>query len=151
MSILKEFKEFALKGTVVDLAVGVIIGVAFGKVVTSVVNDIIMPPIGRIMGGVNINDLLTCQRRFGNQIPRSGQGSRNGRHRLRLIRQHTHRLHHCRFLHLHDRQSHEPAEKETRAGRCLHASRADEGGKPFDGNPRRPQNSSGRNPFSPRV
>ena len=53
MSILKEFKEFALKGNVVDLAMGVIIGVAFGKVVTSVVKDIIMLPIGRIMGGVN--------------------------------------------------------------------------------------------------
>jgi large conductance mechanosensitive channel len=58
MSIIKEFKEFALKGNVVDLAVGVIIGVAFGKVVTSVVNDIIMPPIGKIMGGVNFADLF---------------------------------------------------------------------------------------------
>ena len=58
MNIIKEFKEFALKGNVVDLAVGVIIGVAFGKVVTSVVNDIIMPPIGKIMGGVNFADLF---------------------------------------------------------------------------------------------
>jgi len=58
MSIIKEFKEFAMKGNVVDLAVGVIIGVAFGKVVTSVVNDIIMPPIGKVMGGVNFTDLF---------------------------------------------------------------------------------------------
>ena len=58
MSMIKEFKEFALKGNVVDLAVGVIIGVAFGKVVTSVVNDIIMPPIGKAMGGVNFADLF---------------------------------------------------------------------------------------------
>jgi len=58
MSMIKEFKEFALKGNVVDLAVGVIIGVAFGKVVTSVVNDIIMPPIGKVMGGVNFADLF---------------------------------------------------------------------------------------------
>jgi large conductance mechanosensitive channel len=58
MSIIKEFKEFAMKGNVVDLAVGVIIGVAFGKVVTSVVNDIIMPPIGKMMGGVNFTDLF---------------------------------------------------------------------------------------------
>jgi large conductance mechanosensitive channel len=58
MSIIKEFKEFAMKGSVVDLAVGVIIGVAFGKVVTSVVNDVIMPPIGKIMGGVNFTDLF---------------------------------------------------------------------------------------------
>jgi len=56
--MIKEFKEFALKGNVVDLAVGVIIGVAFGKVVTSVVNDIIMPPIGKAMGGVNFTDLF---------------------------------------------------------------------------------------------
>src|SRR3954462_3422044 len=58
MSILKEFKEFAVKGSVVDLAVGVIIGAAFGKIVTSVVNDIIMPPIGKLMGGVNFADLF---------------------------------------------------------------------------------------------
>jgi large conductance mechanosensitive channel len=58
VSILKEFKEFALRGNVVDLAVGVIIGLAFGKVVTSVVNDIIMPPIGKAMGGMNFADLF---------------------------------------------------------------------------------------------
>ena len=58
MSMLKEFKEFAMRGNVVDLAVGVIIGVAFGKIVTSVVNDIIMPPIGKLMGNVNFSDLF---------------------------------------------------------------------------------------------
>jgi large conductance mechanosensitive channel len=58
MSIIKEFKEFAMKGNVVDLAVAVIIGGAFGKIVTSVVNDIIMPPIGKMMGGVNFSDLF---------------------------------------------------------------------------------------------
>ncbi len=58
MSLIKEFKEFAMKGNVVDLAVGVIIGAAFGKIVTSVVNDILMPPIGKMMGGVNFGDLF---------------------------------------------------------------------------------------------
>ena len=58
MSMIKEFKEFAMKGNVVDLAVAVIIGGAFGKIVTSVVNDIIMPPIGKVMGGVNFSDLF---------------------------------------------------------------------------------------------
>ncbi len=58
MSMIKEFKEFAMKGNVVDLAVGVIIGAAFGKIVTSVVNDILMPPIGKMMGGVNFSDLF---------------------------------------------------------------------------------------------
>jgi len=58
MSMIKEFKEFAMKGNVVDLAVGVVIGAAFGSVVTSAVKDLIMPPIGRIMGGVNFSDLF---------------------------------------------------------------------------------------------
>ena len=57
MSILKEFREFAVKGNVVDLAVGVIIGGAFGKIVSSLVNDVIMPPIGLLIGGVDFKDL----------------------------------------------------------------------------------------------
>ena len=55
--MLKEFKEFALKGNVVDLAVGVIIGGAFGKIVTSLVNDVLMPIFGVLIGGVNFTDL----------------------------------------------------------------------------------------------
>lgn len=55
--MLKEFKEFALKGNVVDLAVGVIIGGAFGKIVTSLVNDILMPVLGVIIGGISFTDL----------------------------------------------------------------------------------------------
>ena len=54
---VQEFKEFAVKGNAIDMAVGVIIGGAFGKIVTSIVNDIIMPPIGWIIGGVNFSDL----------------------------------------------------------------------------------------------
>ncbi len=57
-SMLKEFKTFAMRGNVVDLAVGVIIGAAFGKIVTSLVNDIVMPPIGKLLGGVNFKDLF---------------------------------------------------------------------------------------------
>jgi large conductance mechanosensitive channel len=56
MSMWKEFKEFAMRGNVVDLAVGVVIGAAFGKIVTSLVNDIIMPPIGKLLGGIDFND-----------------------------------------------------------------------------------------------
>jgi len=56
--MFKEFKEFAMRGNVLDLAVGVIIGAAFGGVVTSLVNDIIMPPIGRVMGNVDFKDLF---------------------------------------------------------------------------------------------
>ena len=57
MGFLKEFKEFAVKGNVMDMAVGVIIGGAFGKIVTSLVNDVIMPPIGLIVGGVDFSDM----------------------------------------------------------------------------------------------
>jgi large conductance mechanosensitive channel len=56
--MLKEFKEFAMRGNVIDLAVGVIIGAAFGKIVTSLVNDVIMPPIGLILGNVDFGDLF---------------------------------------------------------------------------------------------
>ena len=55
--MLKEFKEFAMRGNVLDLAVAVIIGAAFGKIITSLVNDILMPLIGLVMGGVNFSDL----------------------------------------------------------------------------------------------
>jgi large conductance mechanosensitive channel len=57
MSIASEFKEFAMKGSVVDLAVGVIIGAAFGKIVSSLVGDIIMPPLGLLIGGLNFSDM----------------------------------------------------------------------------------------------
>jgi large conductance mechanosensitive channel len=57
MGLLKEFKEFAMRGNVIDLAVGVIIGGAFGKIIASVVADVIMPPIGLLVGGVTFTDL----------------------------------------------------------------------------------------------
>ena len=57
MSIIKEFKAFALRGNVVDMAVGVIIGGAFGKIVSSMVNDILMPPIGMLLGGTDFSSL----------------------------------------------------------------------------------------------
>ena len=57
MGLMKEFKAFAMRGNVVDMAVGIIIGGAFGKIVTSFVNDIVMPPIGLMIGGVNFKNL----------------------------------------------------------------------------------------------
>lgn len=57
VKLLDEFKNFAMRGNVVDMAVGIIIGAAFGKIVTSFVNDIIMPPIGMLLGGVNFTEL----------------------------------------------------------------------------------------------
>jgi large conductance mechanosensitive channel len=57
MSIIKEFRDFAVKGNMVDMAVGIIIGAAFGKLITSLVGDMIMPPLGQLIGGVNFSDL----------------------------------------------------------------------------------------------
>ena len=57
MSMVKEFKEFIMRGNVMDLAVGIVIGAAFGKIVSSLVADIIMPPLGLLIGGVNFTDL----------------------------------------------------------------------------------------------
>jgi large conductance mechanosensitive channel len=57
MRLAKEFKEFAMKGNVIDMAVGVIIGAAFGKIVASLVEDVIMPPLGKVIGDVNFSDL----------------------------------------------------------------------------------------------
>lgn len=57
MSLIKEFKEFAVRGNVIDMAVGIIIGGAFGKIVSSLVSDIIMPPIGVLLGGVDFSKL----------------------------------------------------------------------------------------------
>ncbi len=56
--MLKEFREFAMRGSVIDLAVGVIIGAAFGKIVTSLVNDIVMPPIGLLLGGIDFSNFF---------------------------------------------------------------------------------------------
>ena len=57
MKLVQEFKTFAMKGNVVDMAVGIIIGAAFGKIITSLVNDVIMPPIGLLVGGIDFSGL----------------------------------------------------------------------------------------------
>ncbi len=66
MGMMKEFKDFAVKGNAIDMAVGIIVGAAFGKVVSSVVNDLIMPPIGKLLGGVDFTNLLFT-------LPKDGQ------------------------------------------------------------------------------
>jgi large conductance mechanosensitive channel len=69
MSMIKEFKEFAVKGNVVDMAVGIIIGAAFGKIVSSFVGDVIMPPIGAILGGVDFTNLALTVKEASGDIP----------------------------------------------------------------------------------
>ncbi|MCY1283518.1 Large-conductance mechanosensitive channel [compost metagenome] len=69
MSVLSEFKAFAVKGNVVDMAVGIIIGAAFGKIVSSFVGDVIMPPIGLLIGGVDFSDLAITLKAAEGDIP----------------------------------------------------------------------------------
>lgn len=69
MSIVKEFKEFAVKGNVVDMAVGIIIGAAFGKIVTSLVNDIVMPVMGVVTGGVDFSDRVIVLKEAVGDVP----------------------------------------------------------------------------------
>ncbi len=69
MKLVDEFKAFAMKGNVVDMAVGIIIGAAFGKIVSSVVGDIIMPPIGLLLGGVNFTDLKLVMKAATDTVP----------------------------------------------------------------------------------
>ena len=69
MGMLQEFKEFAVKGNVVDMAVGIIIGGAFGKIVSSFVADVIMPPIGMILGGVDFSNLAITLKEAAGETP----------------------------------------------------------------------------------
>lgn len=69
MSVIKEFKEFAVKGNVIDMAVGIIIGAAFGKIVSSFVGDVVMPPIGVLLGGVDFSDLAIVLKEAVNDAP----------------------------------------------------------------------------------
>ena len=69
MSIIKEFKEFAVKGNAVDMAVGIIIGAAFGKIVSSLVTDVIMPPIGLLLGGVDFKNLAVTLKEAVGEAP----------------------------------------------------------------------------------
>lgn len=69
MSIMKEFKEFAVKGNVIDMAVGIIIGAAFGKIVSSFVGDVIMPPIGVLIGGIDFSSLAITVKEAAGDVP----------------------------------------------------------------------------------
>ena len=97
--MFKEFKEFAMKGNVIDMAVGIIIGAAFGTIIKSLVDDVLMPPIGLLLGNVDFSNLFlvikegkvagpVCQ-------PRCGQGCRSSHGQHRRLHQYDHQLSHC--------------------------------------------------------
>ena len=69
MSLIKEFKEFAMRGNVVDMAIGIVIGSAFGKIVSSLVNDVIMPPIGLLLGGIDFKNFAVTLKEAAGDAP----------------------------------------------------------------------------------
>jgi large conductance mechanosensitive channel len=69
MSMMKEFRDFAMRGNVVDMAVGIVIGGAFGKIVSSFVNDVLMPPIGMMLGGVDFGSLAVTLKEAAGEVP----------------------------------------------------------------------------------
>ena len=85
--MFKEFKEFAMRGNVLDMAVGIVIGAAFGGIVTSFVNDMLMPPIGLLLGRVDFSNLFINLK---GQLPQCGgrQGRRSGNAQLRHVHEH---------------------------------------------------------------
>lgn len=90
MGMLKEFKDFALRGNVVDMAVGVVIGAAFGKIVSSLVSHVIMPPLGYLLGGIDFSNLfIPLSDTPGLHARRSKRARRPG-HRIRRIPECSH-------------------------------------------------------------
>ncbi len=99
--MFKEFKEFAMRGNVVDMAVGIIIGAAFGTIVKSLVDDVIMPPIGLLLGNVDFSNLFLVLKagKSGGALrkPCRRQGCRGGNHELRHFYEHDHQFSYCGF------------------------------------------------------
>ena len=121
--MLKEFKEFAMRGNVLDMAVGIIIGAAFGTIVNSFVNDVIMPPIGLALGGVDFTNMFVVLRDGAKAagpvcLARRRQGRRRRHAELRRVRQLDRQLPHRRVRGLHGREGRQLAEAEAGRGRA---------------------------------
>ena len=126
MSVLKEFREFAVKGNVIDLAVGVIIGAAFGKIVDSLVADIIMPLVGLVFGKLDFSNLFvvlgTVPAGVANNAGRPEEGRRAGAG-LRQLHHHRGQLRDPGLHHLHDGQADQPAARDAPKPRRPHRPR----------------------------
>ena len=109
MSMIQEFKEFAVKGNVVDMAVGVIIGGAFGKIVSSLVTDVVMPPIGVLVGGVDFSKLAFT-------LQEATVSCSSCCNQLWEIHSNSCGLHYCCCSHFHGHQRHQLDEEESRSG-----------------------------------
>ena len=123
MGMLSEFREFAMKGNVVDLAVGVIIGAAFGAIVTSLVGDIIMPIIGSITGGLDFSNYYTGLSKSVSATNLADAKKQGAHRRLRAV---------------HRDPCHEPVEAQGR-GCPVRTAEADKAGRTADRDPRSPQ------------
>ena len=117
--MLKEFREFISRGNVIDLAVGVIIGAAFGKIVTTLVEGVIMPPIGLVLGQIDFSSLFFVleRRQRHPRLTRRSQGQGHSGDRLRSVHQRNRRLRDRRARGLHVDQAGQPAEAAG-ARRC---------------------------------
>ena len=122
--MLKEFKEFAMRGNVMDMAVGIIIGAAFGKIVTSLVNDVIMPPIGLLMGNVDFSNLFVNLTMGADLRERRGSRSRRrADHQVRHLHQHRARLRDRRVRDLPGHPRAQQAEEQAGSGAAAGAAR----------------------------
>ncbi len=117
MSLASEFKEFAMRGNVVDLAVGIVIGGAFGKIVSSFVADVLMPPLGLLLGGVDFSDLVVTLK------PALDAAHAGGDVELRQVHPVDRRLRDHRVRDLHADQGDEHDEEEGRSEAALKFSR----------------------------
>ena len=122
--MLKEFRDFALRGNVVDLVVGFTVGAAFGGVVKSLVDDVIMPPIGLLLGKVNFSSLFIALNGKIYLVPRRGEGRRSTDSELWFIRKHTGQFFDRGFRGLYPGQTNQQTHAEKGRGAC----RADDKG-----------------------
>ena len=134
--MLKEFREFAMRGNVVDMAVGLIIGAAFGAIVTSLVNDVIMPPIGMVLGGADFSELYVLLKEGTTRRPIRDAGSREGRQgrddQHWPVRQHGHLVRHRGLRGVHGGEVGERRAPRARSG-ARRAARADAAGEAAGG------------------
>ena len=125
--MFKEFKEFAMRGSVVDMAVGIIIGAAFGTIVTSLVADVLMPPIGLLLGKVDFANLYILLSGAGPTFARRGPAAGAVTLNYGEVHQQDHQLPHRRLRALPGHPRREPDEEESRSPR----GRADDQGLPL--------------------
>ena len=144
--MLKEFKEFAMKGNVLDMAIGVIMGAAFGKIVSSLVSDVLMPPIGLLLGRRRLHGPVyqSLWHRSAIAYSREGRGSPDAQ-LWGVLANHL-RFHHHRVCDLHVCQADEPVQERSACGASSATARADQRRKIIDGDPRRAERPSLESP-----